>query len=124
MLRVSIHNLLSLNVAQVVFKDLFTEQVDESLDVLCHLLHVLARRELAEVYLRERSLEKLDVKLVAEEDRDIVDGFLDPQVFEYVISQLYDHLDDYTDIKTQSELTFFLVDLLFVVVFSIVTALI
>ena len=124
MLRVSIHNLLSLNVAQVVFKDLFTEQVDESLDVLCHLLHVLARCELAEVYLRERSLEELDVKLVAEEDRDIVDGFLDPQVFEYVISQLYDHLDDYTDIKTQSELTFFLVDLLFVVVFSIVTALI
>ena len=65
MLRVAMHDFISLNVAEIVFQNLLPKQVYERLNVLCHFVHILTLGELTKVNLREGSLEKLDVELIA-----------------------------------------------------------
>jgi hypothetical protein len=85
-LRVSIDYLLALNVTEVILKDLFPEQINERLNVLCHLPDVLPRGQLREVDLRESRLEELDVEFVTEEDSNIINRLLHTQVAQDVIS--------------------------------------
>ncbi len=88
MLGVAIDYLLSADVRQIILQDLLAEQIDQRLNVLCHLGLVLASRQLREVYLGESRLEELDVELITEKDRHIVDGLCHPQVPQDVISEL------------------------------------
>ena len=59
------YNLFSSDVREVIFQNLLTKQVDERLNILCHLVHILSSCQLTKVNLRECSLEELNVKLVA-----------------------------------------------------------
>jgi len=63
-LRVAMDDLLSSDVREVIFQNLLTKQVDERLNILCHLVHILAGCQLTKIDLWESSLEKLNVKLV------------------------------------------------------------
>lgn len=94
-LRVAIDYLLTLDVTQVILKDLFSEQIDERLNVFCHLCNILACSQLRKIYLRECSLEELNVEFITEEDRHVIDGLFHTQVPQYFISELDDHLHDY-----------------------------
>ena len=58
-------NLVSADVTQVVHEDLLAEQVNQCLNICCHLLFVLSLFEFAEVKVRECRLEKLNVESVA-----------------------------------------------------------
>jgi hypothetical protein len=50
--------------------------------------------ERAEVDVREGTFKELNVKLVAEEDRDIVDWVLDSEVAENLVSEVQNGLND------------------------------
>jgi len=63
-LRVSMDDLLTSDVREVIFQNLLTKQVDKRLNILCHLGHILASCQLTKVDLRECGLEELNVKLV------------------------------------------------------------
>ena len=93
-LGVAVDDLVAADVRQVVLQDLFTQEVDQGLDVLRHLLLVLSRGQLREVDVGEGGLEKLDVELVGEEHSHVLDGLGHPKVAEDVISQLDNHLYD------------------------------
>lgn len=95
MLGVPIDYLLTLDVTQVILKYLFSEQINERLNVFCHLCNILTRGQLREIYLRECGLEELNVEFITEEDRHVIDGLFHTQVPQYFISELDDHLDDY-----------------------------
>jgi hypothetical protein len=65
MFRVSIDDFFSLDVGQIILKDLLSKQINQSLDVFRHLTHVLSSCQLAEVYFRKGCLEELNIKLIA-----------------------------------------------------------
>jgi hypothetical protein len=71
-LRVSVDDFLTLNVVQVVFEDVFTQQVNQSLDILGHLLVGSGFFERGEVDVGESSLKERNVKLIREEHLHIV----------------------------------------------------
>jgi hypothetical protein len=61
---IAMHYLLSLDVREVVFQNLLTQQVYERLNVFGHFVHILTLGELTEVNLRESCLEKLNVEFI------------------------------------------------------------
>jgi len=77
---VSTDDFVTSDVLQVVLEDLLGEQVDQRLDVLCHVFLVVRLLQRAEVDVGERGLEKLDVECITEKDGHIVDRFFDAQV--------------------------------------------
>lgn len=62
MLWVAAHDLVTSYVAQIVPQNLLGEQIDQCLDVHCHLLLVVRFFKGAEVDVRKRRLEELDVE--------------------------------------------------------------
>ena len=68
MLRISINNLLSLDVSNIVHEDLGGEQVDEWLDIGSHLLFIIVVLQWAEVEVGECRLKELDVESVPTKD--------------------------------------------------------
>jgi hypothetical protein len=69
-----------------------TKEVNECLDIFCHLFFILAGSQLTEINLGECRLEELDVELVTKEDSDFINGFLYTQVLQNVVAQLDDYL--------------------------------
>ena len=63
-LRVAMHYLLSLDVAQIVLQYLFTQQVYERLNILSHFIHILTLSELTKVNLGESCLKELYVEFI------------------------------------------------------------
>jgi hypothetical protein len=61
---IAMHYLLSLDVREVVFQNLLTQQVYKRLNVFSHFVHILTLGELTEVNLRESCLEKLNVEFI------------------------------------------------------------
>lgn len=95
MLWVTVHDFLSLDVAEIILKYLLTKKVNERLNVFGHLSHILPSRQLREINFRESRLEELNVELITEEYCDVVNGFLHAQVPEDLVSKLDYHLHDY-----------------------------
>lgn len=64
MFGVSRDDFVSTNVTQVVHEDLLTQQINERLNVGCHLLLILRLFKLAEVEVRKGLLEELNVESI------------------------------------------------------------
>jgi len=75
--RIAIHDLITTNVREVVLQNFFTQKINESLNIFCHFLLSLCLFQGAEVNIRKCALEELNVKLVAEKDRDVINLVLD-----------------------------------------------
>lgn len=58
------HNLLSLDVAQIVLQYLLAQQVYKRLNILSHFIHILTLCELTKVNLGESCLEELYVEFI------------------------------------------------------------
>ena len=65
MLRVRTHNLVALDVLQIVHEDALAEHVDERLNIRRHLVLVVGLDQLAEVVVGEGRHEELDVELIS-----------------------------------------------------------
>lgn len=64
MLWIAIHDLLAPYVRQVVLQYLLTKEINQSLDILSHLLLVLSGCQLREIDFREGRLEELNVEFI------------------------------------------------------------
>ena len=62
MLWVSCNNFIAANVPEIVLKDVLGQQIDQRLNVHCHVLFILCLFQLAKVQIVKSLLEKLDVK--------------------------------------------------------------
>jgi len=91
---ISIDDLVSADVRQIILEDLLTQEVNESLDVFGHLLLILSGSQLAKIDVGEGCLEELDIELVREEYCQVINRLLHAQVSEDVISKLDYHLHD------------------------------
>jgi hypothetical protein len=92
---VTVDNFLALNVVQVIFEDIFRQEVDQSLNVLRHFLVGFCLLELREVDVGKGSLKEANVKLVSEEDLHVVDRLFNAQVAKHLVSQLQNCLNNY-----------------------------
>lgn len=77
---VPVHDFLSLDVAEIIFKYLLTKKVNERLNIFSHLSHILSSRQLREINFWESCLEELNVELITKEHCNVIYGLLDAQV--------------------------------------------
>ena len=79
---------------KVILQNFLTQKVDQGLDIFCHLLFCLRFFKRTEVNVRKCALEELDVELVTEKDRNVVNLILDAQIAEHLVAQFQNRLDD------------------------------
>ena len=97
MFRITAHDFVSADVVYLLGQNFLREEVDEGLDAVCHLGLVIvfvAFEQTAEVEVGVDHLEALKVKLMLEEDLDILDHLSLAETTPDLVSEDEDGLDD------------------------------
>lgn len=94
MLRVSTYDFFSLYVRKIVLENFLAEQIDKSLYVFRHFLFGLCLFEGAEIDVWECTFKELNVKLITEKYRNILDGFFHAKIGKDLISEIQNCLND------------------------------
>ena len=99
MLRVSTYDFFSFYVRKIVFENFLAEQIDESLYVFCHFLFGLCLFKGTEIDIWECTFKELNVKLITEKYRNILDGLFHAKIGEDLVSEIQNCLNDFIKIQ-------------------------
>lgn len=85
--RITIDNLLSLNMRKVILEDFFWKKIDQSLNIFSHFFFSLSIFKWAKVYIWECTFKKLYVKLVRKKHSNIINRLFNTNISKDLVTK-------------------------------------